>query len=79
VRSVGETVHAGQVLFELYFACTGHGRQPIPAGPQLAGACRKSLCERAADICLTDDLIADLRERRRTVGGFQHAQARPVS
>jgi Cu(I)/Ag(I) efflux system membrane fusion protein len=66
VRSVGETVRPGQVLFELYSPALAtvdeqyqKAASPGVDNPYFAGL-------RA--LGLTDDLIADLREHRRTAG-----------
>jgi len=68
VRSVGETVHAGQVLFELYSpALATVDSQYLQALNSQAPA-ENPYVNGLRTFGLTDDLIADLRERRRTVG-----------
>jgi membrane fusion protein, copper/silver efflux system len=69
VRSVGEVVRAGQVLFELYSPSLATvDAQYLQALESQGPGTENPWVNGLRTFGLTDDLIADLREKRRSVG-----------
>jgi membrane fusion protein, copper/silver efflux system len=69
IRSVGESVQAGQLLFELYSpALATVDSQYLQALNPQTPAAENPYSNGLRTFGLTDDLIADLRDKRRSVG-----------